>query len=542
MRYCMAVKRGHGGSGDGNSRSGSGKSGTAALSIGVRSAGFASFIFIGKILSLLLGAAMIIIVSRVIGPSQYGIYTLGTSLAGFVASFGAINAGAYLNRIIPKLEREGKRSSIGILIGDSVALFLVVSVLLILVCFILSGYIAQVVFGSSADAIYVYAAALAIAGIVIYPIVNTTLISVGTKAEVAWSTALQLAIQAVVSITLALLGYGALGVLVGYISGYTIASVITIAFIALRVRILVSLTGMLHRLKEMFSYSVVLTASGIISAVVSNFSVIFLGILLVPAALIGQYGIAMRIGQVIDVMSGAISLVLIPMFSTAFFNKVHIQKIGKMYEGALYYAVLFSAPIVVYASVLSRDIIVTVFTSAYSSAILYMPLVSIGILIGFLGSFASYLLASLGKVTRILKYTAIGGIVEFIALLALAPYLHVLGVIIAYFYIGGIVLAALYLKDFSSLRIRLDFGPLARVVLSCLLLALFMLPLWFLQIRPLYTMIIGVVEALILYPILVAKTGAVTGNELRVLDRVSNEIPFLGGAARAIFAYAGKFV
>ena len=538
----MAVKRGHGGSGDGNSRSGSGKSGTAALSIGVRSAGFASFIFIGKILSLLLGAAMIIIVSRVIGPSQYGIYTLGTSLAGFVASFGAINAGAYLNRVIPKLEREGKRSSIGILIGDSVAIFLVVSVLLILVCFILSGYIAQVVFGSSADAIYVYAAALAIAGIVIYPIVNTTLISVGTKAEVAWSTALQLAIQAVVSITLALLGYGALGVLVGYISGYTIASVITIAFIALRVRILVSLTGMLHRLKEMFSYSVVLTASGIISAVVSNFSVIFLGILLVPAALIGQYGIAMRIGQVIDVMSGAISLVLIPMFSTAFFNKVHIQKIGKMYEGALYYAVLFSAPIVVYASVLSRDIIVTVFTSAYSSAILYMPLVSIGILIGFLGSFASYLLASLGKVTKILKYTAIGGIVEFIALLALAPYLHVLGVIIAYFYIGGIVLAALYLKDFSSLRIRLDFGPLARVVLSCLLLALFMLPLWFLQIRPLYTMIIGVVEALILYPILVAKTGAVTGNELRVLDRVSDEIPFLGGAARAIFAYAGKFV
>ena len=259
----MAVRRGQGGGGDGGGGSSSGRSSTAALSIGVRSAGFASFIFIGKILSLLLGAAMIIIVSRVIGPSQYGIYTLGTSLAGFVASFGAINAGAYLNRIIPKLEREGKRSSIGILIGDSVALFLVVSVLLILVCFILSGYIAQVVFGSSADAIYVYAAALAIAGIVIYPIVNTTLISVGTKAEVAWSTALQLAIQAVVSITLALLGYGALGVLVGYISGYTIASVITIAFIALRVRILVSLTGMLHRLKEMFSYSVVLTASGI---------------------------------------------------------------------------------------------------------------------------------------------------------------------------------------------------------------------------------------------------------------------------------------
>ena len=540
MRYCMAVKRGR--RGDGGRYGNHGKDGTAALSIGVRSAGFASFIFIGKIISLLLGAAMIIIVSRVIGPSQYGIYTLGTSLAGFVASFGAINAGAYLNRIIPKLEREGKHSSIGILIGDSVAIFLVVSVLLILVCFALSGYIAQVVFGSAADSIYVYAAALAIAGIVIYPIVNTTLISVGTKAEVAWSTALQLAIQAIASITLAVLGYGALGVLVGYISGYTIASIITIAFIALRVQIRISITGMLHRLKEMFSYSLVLTASGIIGALVGNFSVIFLGILLVPAAFIGQYGIAMRIGQVIDVMSGAISMVLIPMFSAAFFNKVHIQKIGKMYEGALYYAVLFSAPIVVYASVLSKDIIVTVFTAAYSSAILYMPLVSIGILIGFLGSFASYLLASLGKVARILKYTAIGGIVEFIALLALAPYLHVLGVIIAYFYIGGIALALLYLRDFSSLRIRLDFGPLARVVLSCLLLALFMLPLAFLSIRPLYTMVIGVVEALVLYPILVAKTGAVTGNELNVLNRVSAGIPFLGGAARFIFAYAGRFI
>ena len=117
-----------------------------------------------------------------------------------------------------------------------------------------------------------------------------------------------------------------------------------------------------------------------------------------------------------------------------------------------------------------------------------------------------------------------------------------MGVIIAYFYIGGIALALLYLRDFSSLRIRLDFGPLARVVLSCLLLALFMLPLAFLSIRPLYTMVIGVVEALVLYPILVAKTGAVTGNELNVLNRVSAGIPFLGGAARFIFAYAGRFI
>ncbi|MCL5419789.1 MAG: oligosaccharide flippase family protein [Candidatus Marsarchaeota archaeon] len=540
LRYCMTVKRGHGG---GGARSyNSSKGSTAALSIGVRSAGFASFIFIGKILSLLLGAAMIIIVSRVIGPSQYGIYTLGTSLAGFVASFGAINAGAYLNRIIPKLEREGRRGRIGILIGDSVAIFLAVSALLMLVCFLLSGYIAQVVFGSAADSIYVYAAALAIAGIVIYPIVSTTLISVGTKGEVAWSTALQLAIQAVASIILALLGYGALGVLVGYISGYTIASIITLAFIALRVRVRVSLAGMLHRLKEMFSYSLALTASNIVGAVVSNFSVIFLGILLVPAALIGQYGIAMRIGQVIDVMSGAISLVLIPMFSTAFFNRVHIQKIGRMYEGALYYAVLFSAPIVVYASVLSKDIILTVFTAAYSNAVLYMPLVSIGILIGFLGSFASYLLASLGRVEKILKYTILGGIVEFAALLALVPYLHVIGVIVATFYIGGAVLAALYLRAFSSLKIRLDFRPLMRVILSCLLLALFMLPLAYLSIRPLYIMAIGVVEALVLYPALLAKTGAVTGSELGVLSRVSGEVPLLGGAARLLLAYTWRFI
>jgi O-antigen/teichoic acid export membrane protein len=534
------VARGHG---SGGARSyNSSKGSTAALSIGVRSAGFASFIFIGKILSLILGAAMIIIVSRVIGPSQYGIYTLGTSLAGFVASFGAINAGAYLNRIIPKLEREGRRERIGILIGDSVAIFLVVSVLLILVCFILSGYIARVVFGSAADAIYVYAAALAIAGIVIYPIVNTTLISVGTKVEVAWSTALQLVIQAVASIILALLGYGALGVLVGYISGYTIASIITLAFIALRVRVRVSLTGMLHRLKEMFSYSLALTASNIVGAVVSNFSVIFLGILLVPAALIGQYGIAMRIGQVIDVMSGAISLVLIPMFSTAFFNRVHIQKIGRMYEGALYYAVLFSAPIVVYASVLSKDIILTVFTAAYSNAVLYMPLVSIGILIGFLGSFASYLLASLGRVEKILKYTVVGGIVEFAALLTLVPYLHVIGVIVATFYIGGAVLAALYLRAFSSLKIRLDFRPLMHVILSCLLLAIFMLPLAYLSIRPLYTMVIGVVEALVLYPALLGKTGAVTRNQLGVLSRVSDEVPLLGGAVRLLLAYTWRFI
>ena len=515
---------------------------SATAKLGVRYARIVSSVFLAKIVSLILGVVMLVVVARVIGPSQYGIYTLALAAAGFLQAFGNVNVGAYFNKVIPQLKAEGKFESTGTLIMDAILFLSVVSVVMLAAIALLGPLISSHFFGSDIYALYVFIAALGVIMNFVWSVLNTTLVGLGNETDVGYSTVSGITLQSITSIALVLLGFGVMGALLGYVVGAVGSALLTFYYIGRYVKFRLLLSGWISRLRKMLKFLAPLTFSAIISTAITNFAVLILGFLMVPSSLIGQYGVANRVGQIIDVVVGSISVVLIPMFATAIHNRHETGKISLLYQKSIYYGLLFTLPIVVYASVLSYQIIVTIFTSAYSATIIYMPLISIGTVISLVAGYAYSLIISYGRVGKIFQIYVIGGIIQIASVILLGILFQVIGVIIAYFFIGNIVFSFLYIKELRGIGVRIDSKPLVRVALANVILAAALLPLWLLNVRPLYIMILGVIEIILLYPIILAKTKIITKNEFDIFGRIVSNFPLLAPISNFILGYTKRFM
>ena len=516
--------------------------GSNMINLGIKHASIASFVALAKMTSAIMGGIMLILVARMIGPVQYGIYTIAIAVAGLLASFGSINAGLYFNKHIPKLISENKFKDIGILICDVILFLFLLSFALIFIGGIFAVNISQSIFQSSSYTLIIYIALLSITWSIIYPALTAALINFGTAKEVGLSSASGLVIQSVLSIALAALGFGAVGIMSAYVISVFLATIISMYFIFKHVKLRFVLHGILKRMHEMLVFSIPLTVSSLLISLLNNFVVILLALLLISTTAIGQYGIATKVGQVFDIASGAIGSVLVAMFATAIYNRHHISKIEKLYQNSVYYSLIFTMPLVAYASILSKDIVITVFTSAYNLAILYMPLVSVGILLNLVWNNAFALIVSLGRVKRVLKFSIVACVIQLVSMIVFGMLFGILGVILGYFYIGNMAFLALYFKELYKFKIKLKYVPLLRVIFSNLIFGIALIPLIFLQIRPLYCLMIGMAIFLVLYPIALIKTRAVSYKEINVLYKVSNQVPLCGSLFRAMLRYSQHFL
>ena len=520
-----------------------GESADSYLVLGVKSASMSFFVLAGKIAAFIAGAAMLIVVARLMGPADYGVYTVAMAVAALIAAFGSLNANGYFNFMIPKLLTEKRQHEIGVMVVDTFILFLLLAIVLMAIGWALTASVLQHAFSSQAYTTSIYVALLAILWIAAYSPMAAVLVGLGMSREVALTNSTWAILQAGVSITLVALGFGPVGAIIGYIAGLILATMLPLYYINKRVGLELLWHGMASRLGSMLRFTIPITGAGILNTLLNNFSVVLLGILLIPASVIGQYGLASRAGLVIDVASGSISVVLIPLFATAKQRSNRPERLSGLYQGSIFYGVLFTLPVIVYASVMARDLIVTVFTSAYSLTILYMPLISVGILFSFVSSYAYSMLVSLGRVMDTFKYAAIAYGMSLISMLLLGPLLGVLGVLVAYFYVGNIALTALYMRSVHWFGIRLEGRPIILVVVSALIFGLSMAPLLFFNnVRPLYLLVVAMAEGLVVYPAALVKTGALSKDEIGVLHKVSDETPVVGALLRALLRYCERLM
>ncbi len=513
-----------------------------ARDLGVKHASIASSVFIAKLISLLLGAIMLIVVARVLGSQQYGIYTVALAIAGFAGAFGSLNFGAYFNREIPLLLAKNKKDGIGIRIVDALLFLIAVSIILTVVSAIMLNLIAGYFTAQYEYLGYVYIALLSIGFAITYPILTAILVSFGSNIEVAIALVSFVLVQTIISILLVLIGFGPLGAILGYIAGLVTAVLVPLYYIRKHVRLRIRLSGIKARLVDMLKFSLPITLTGLLNTILSTFPVIFLGILLVSTSVIGQYGLATRIGNVIDLVAGSISTVLIPMFANAIQKRRAKLKLANLYQSSLFFGLIFSVPMIAYSSVLSYQIIITVFTSAYELTVIYMPLISVGVLLSIFAGYSYSLLVSMGKVVMALKYTSLAIAAQFISILILGYFFQVIGVIVAYFYIGNVILALLYTRGLNSLGIKIDVWPLIRVVICGAIFGISLLPLLLLPIRPLYILALGLVEGFIVYPIVLVKMRALNLDEIQVLHKVGDSVPFIGRLLNLTLRYTESFI
>lgn len=519
---------------------------THAINLGIRAAKVSSFITIGKGLSLIINFIMLIVIARLLGPTNYGIYYLTIAVATFIGSFGNFSIGTYLNEYIPKSIAQKKPENISIAIGDGTIAIFASGLILVIIGITFSGILSSYALHSASYSFLLSVAMFTILFNFAYSTYQSVLISLKNGRDASFSFILSSGIQIVLSVILVLLNFGAYGAILGYLSGLVFASIYEIAVIYRQSGMRFQIQGIKMRLKQMFTFSIPVTGSNIINTVVANFSVVFLGLFVLPNV-VGLYGTASRIGAVIDVILGSISVVLIPLFAEAVADHKLRAHINELFYNSIYFSLLFAAPMVVYATVFARDIVLSLFGSSFGNAALYMQLISIGTLIGILSSYAPQLVIGSGNTKRILRYTLMVSAANIIALLALVPLFGVNGLIIATLFIGNITGDILYLNYIKRFNIRADpskikSSKITKVVIASMITGAIIFPITLINTHSLLRLALGLIALMLIYPILVVKLSGVTEKETELLSRVSRDIPAISYIMEVIINYTKSFL
>ncbi len=515
-------------------------SGNATEALGVRTAKTASFLMSGRFVGIVISTAMFVIVARLLQPHDYGIYILIMSAAGIIGALGNPNIGNYLKEKIPRIRPERRAHDAGTALGDALFLSIGIGVILLLVALALGNVISSYFLHTGSYGLALMVGFLSILLGIVYSTLNDALISVGSGSGAATAAVVHSSAQAIVSITLVLLGYGITGALAGFSAGLLLASTVEFYLLHRIYPLRFTANGMLRRFREAIGFSKYLTISGFISGILSNISTVYLGFFVLPST-VGDYGISQKVLNALDILVGSIALSMIPMFSEAQRMKDPSTQAGKLFHYSIYLSLLFATPLVVFITVFSHDLILLLFSSTYLGATVYMQLITLSLFVSIFFTYGTNYMIGVGKPRKVLKYAVFTGIVTLASMIPMTLYFGVIGTIIAIFYIGNLLPSALYLNYISGHGARFEARKILLIILSNIVPGLMLCALALSGLQPIIALIIGAALYFAVYPALAAKTRAIGQKDIGIMRMAGARLPVIGPVLDALLVYASRF-
>ena len=183
----------------------------AKRAVGSKTARVASLMIFGRFISLFISGIAFILIARILGPGTYGIYTLAAAYASLVVSIGIGDLGVStaFNKFIGQYSGKSNNAQINKVLSNGYAAVLISGSVLTIIAFLLSGLVAGRLLGSSSLSYILEIVSFAILLSTLYGTSYNALVGFGKGSYVATVIVMHSAIQSTISVTLALLGYGA---------------------------------------------------------------------------------------------------------------------------------------------------------------------------------------------------------------------------------------------------------------------------------------------------------------------------------------------
>ncbi|MGC8537755.1 MAG: oligosaccharide flippase family protein [Candidatus Micrarchaeia archaeon] len=509
---------------------------------GSKAAKVASFILFGKLVSFFLMAVAFIIIVRILGPSVYGVYTLAIAVAGFFGSVGNFGIGTSLNKFIAEYKHKKDYENVNLYIVNGLSILFIAGVALAAVTVLFSSYLAMLVFHNPADSFIVDIAAISILTTMLYGGTSSALVGYGNGKHVSVSILSMAIVQASVGISLALAGFGALAPLIGLILGSTTAFIVALLYMYL-------VEGAKLRkpafsfMKKLLKFSMPITISNFFSTVVNNLALIVLGIF-TTTVILGNFGVASRLGSLIDIITGSISLSLLTAFSSSFAGSQGSKEIGRIYSNSVYFSFILVAPLLISVVVLARPFSFTAFSSVYSFAPMYIRILGIGMVIGLFSAYAGAALIGASKVKTMMKYNILISVIQLALIPLLIPTLKGFGTVLLLFLItpilSDIFFVRLMVKYFDlKLRVkRLLLAVAANAIAAGILYMLLIFLGWNYELL----IVVAFFVMLVAYPALLGLLGGIGKEEVNIIEKMSTGIPVIGRFIRVLAVYSSKFM
>ncbi|MGC8571814.1 MAG: oligosaccharide flippase family protein [Candidatus Micrarchaeia archaeon] len=526
------------------------------VALGNRTAKMFTTIFIGKLLTFLIVGFSFIVVARILGPAEYGIYALAIAVPGLFSAFSDFGLGTSVVKFISEYLGRNEILNIIALIKKVFIILLVGAGILTLLSFVMSGFIADSIFHVPSYTFLFEVGSLTVILSVLFSVATSILISMNYNKYLAYTILLQVLTQAFSSISLALLEFGALAPLLGTITGLFTGFIAAFYLITANLRKQSKRIEMKQKKqkvkswRELLKFSLPLGISGGIGNLVNNVAILTLGVYS-TTVIVGNFSISNKVSTMFDLIIGSIGIASLSLFSFSSSKKSNIIKdpeakknTERYYKYSIFFTFLLMFPIILLVVLLAKPISYTVFSAAYTYAPLYIIVMALGVIIYIINSYSSSLIVSIGNVKSILKYSIIASIVELILIPLLIPAENGFGLSLILFIIIPAISCVLYVYQIrSKMGLKIPYMQIFKIFLISLLSIVFVIPLIIIFNNNYIPLIIAsIIEQIILYPALIGYTKIIDNKIINYMKKMTKDIPLINIIADLLLKYIEIFV
>jgi len=363
---------------------------TKLSDIGKASARGSLFLFLGKASSTIIMALASILVARLLGPENYGLYALAMITPSFLITLSSFGISPALTRFCAHFRSEGKNQKVVSLIKIGIIFKFILSLLLSLVLLLLSESIAAWVLRRPGLGLLIRFTSVYIVGQMIFNALDSVFIGLDKTEKSGLLVNVQAVTKAVAS-PLLILGMGAIGAVLGAGLGLLLAAAVGITMLLFSLYpALDNHSGgdninFIQGLKLMIPYGMPLYLSTLILSFITQYQSFILA-LFVPNTEIGNYTTATHFFVLITLLSYPIVTSLFPAFSKLS-TKKNRNMVKKMFMLSVKYTALILIPASLAVAVLSKEAVYTLYGSQYQLAPSYISLSILSVLCAGLGAY-----------------------------------------------------------------------------------------------------------------------------------------------------------
>lgn len=493
-------------------------------------------LFFGNAVAAVLAAASAILIARLLGPTDYGLFTLSLVAPGILQVLVNLGVNVAANRLTSYHLSRGEAELAGRIARNAILLLLLSGLALTALCIIIAAPFASLVLHRPEVAPWIRLGSAAVVGWGVLHGASSAAVGLGRTGTAALADAVQGGIKVISAPALILLGFG----VTGAVTGHVLSLVIGGGFIGIVLFYRTNRSsGWIGNFRTDAKRLVHLGSPAFLASNLNNFSNYWIAIVLaiiVGNSVIGAFQAAVNLTVVVTLLTSTFSPVLISAFAATDGTG---RDLALAFRMAAKYVSFVAMPAIFFLAVASAPLMQILYGASYLSGSHYLLLLAVSytpVLLGYLVIFPFF--NGVGR-TMLTLYT-VG--LDALVLITLAP---VLGIWMG-MGANGLVLS-MFLSNLASALVglgfarkhysaTLDFKAAAKILLAGVLsfAVTYAVPQRF---PPEVSVPLDLVAVSVLYLTLSPVFGVLDLRDIRVFRQALGRIPLVGSVARPIIWY-----
>ena len=516
-----------------------------ALKMGQSSAKGSFHLLIGVALSNVIMAVGTIILLRLISQDDYGLYSIALTPSLTMNLFRDWGVSSAMTKYIAEYRSKNQNQELNQIVKTGLIFEIIIGGILSLVTVLTSNLIASALLHRAELSPLISIASMTVFSGALLTAVQSSFIGFERMKLNSATMLCQATIKTVTTTLLVLIGYGALGAVMGYTISFVAASVVAAAFLYLFV-IIRHLGGddkrreTLETLKMMLRYGIPLSLSSIIVGFMGQLYS-FVMASSCSNLMIGNYQSAVQFSVLLTFLTVPISTVLFPAFAKLD-PRQEPQLLKQVYASSVKYTTLLIVPATTAIMILSKPMVSTLFGEKWTYTPFFLTLYVVGNLFAILGSLSmNAFLAGRGETNMLFKQSVLAISIGIPLAFILIPAYGIIGVIV------GNLVAGLPSMFWGLYWIWKHYGVKADLTSSTKILAASAfaaiptyLSIYFLQTADWIRLAVGGTVFLAMYILTIPLIGAVTLSDINNLKAMFSGLGVVTRIIHALLSSAGK--